>query len=886
VPLPSGTHLGPYEILSPLGVGGMGEVYRGRDTRLDRVVAIKILPETLAADPQFRERFDREARAISKLDHPHICALYDVGEHNGISFLVMQYLEGETLGQRMEKGTLPLDQALTIAIQVASALDKAHGSGIVHRDLKPGNVMLTKTGAKLLDFGLAKATNSVVAGAGLSMLPTTPPGLTAQGTILGTLQYMAPEQLEGKETDARTDIFAFGALLYEMLAGRKAFEGQSQASLIAAILERASPPVSTIQPMAPPSLDRVVATCLAKDRDNRWQTARDLVRELRWIADGRAEPATTTSLESRQRAIWLVASGLVAGLLFASLGAVAWFTLRQVPAERSSIRFAVPLPEKAASALDSTLAVSPDGLTLAFDALAADGKRMLWVRPLDSSDTKVLVGSEGAYFPFWSPDSRFIAFFADGKLKKVDTASGNVQTISEASTRGAGGGTWNRDDVIVFAPFLEGGLMRVPAAGGTATPLTTLDAGEGNHAWPYFLPDGRHYIFFLGGGARSGIYAGSLDSKDRTRVIAFDGQIGLSAVAYAPPGYLLFVRHQTLMAQRFDAARLVLIGEAFRLAEGVGDEGPGFPQFSASLNGVLAYRHFDGQISTTQPAWFGRDGKQLSSVGPPGPYETFGLSPDGRTLAVERLDEKERSIWLVDVVRGTTTRFTSGGRSEFPVWSPQGDHIVFNAPSDAPPNPFLRSLNGAEERLLKSPMVSIGSSWSPDGRLLAYTVMDVKTKTDIWVLPLSGDRTPVAFLQTPFDEMDGQISPDGKWMAFTSGESGKNEISVTSFPTPGRKVPISTDGGVGPHWRRDGKELFFVAGRKLMAVGMSLGSAPEPGVPKELFPLPTEIGPPYKASGFYVPASDGQRFLVKVEAAKRAPPPIEVVVNWQAAFRK
>jgi dipeptidyl aminopeptidase/acylaminoacyl peptidase len=340
------------------------------------------------------------------------------------------------------------------------------------------------------------------------------------------------------------------------------------------------------------------------------------------------------------------------------------------------------------------------------------------------------------------------------------------------------------------------------------------------------------------------------------------------------------------MAQRFDADRLELIGEAFRLAEGVGDQGPGAPQFSGSLNGVLAYRHFAGQISTTQPTWFGRNGKQLTSVGPPGPYETFGLSPDGRTLAVERLDEKERSIWLVDVVRGTTTRFTSGSRSEFPVWSPQGDRIVFNAPSDTPPNPFLRSLNGAEERLLKSPMVSIPSSWSPDGRLLAYTAMNAKTKMDIWVLPLSGDRKPVVFLQTPFDEMDGQISPDGQWMAFASNESGKYEIYVTSFPTPGRKLPISTDGGVGPHWRRDGRELFFVAGRKLMAVTMSLGSAPEPGVPKELFPLPKDPVATYKASGMYVPAPDGQRFLVNVETAKRAPPPIQVVVNWQAAFGK
>jgi serine/threonine protein kinase len=496
--LTSGSRLGPYEIVSAVGAGGMGEVYKARDTRLDRTVAIKVLPAHVASDPDVRQRFEREARAVAALNHPHICTLHDIGTQDGTDFLVMEYLEGETLADRLTKSALPLDQALRYGIEIADALDKAHRAGIIHRDLKPGNIMLTKGGAKLLDFGLAKTGAATVAGTGLSMLPTTPPNLTARGTILGTFQYMAPEQLEGLEADIRTDIFAFGAVLYEMLTGKKAFEGKSQASLIAAILDRDPPPISTVQPVTPRALDRMVSTCLAKDKDDRWQSSRDLLRELKWIAEGTSSASANAAarLPPWRHSLVLLALGLTLGGILA--GAGVWLAVRPARIETATSRFVMPAPEKVTfgtSTNSMSQALSRDGRYLVFVGSNADGTSRLWLRPLDSLTARVLPGTEGASSPFWSPDNRSVGFFSGGKLKKIDMSGGPAQTLADAPSQV--GGTWNPDGVILFAPSAADALYRVSSGGGAAMPVTDLDESlrEVRHAWPFFLPDGRHFLF-------------------------------------------------------------------------------------------------------------------------------------------------------------------------------------------------------------------------------------------------------------------------------------------------------------------------------------------------------------------------------------------------------
>ncbi len=895
--LSTGTRLGPYEIQAPIGAGGMGEVYRARDTRLERTVAIKVLPAHLSSNPDLRQRFEREARTISSLNHPHICTLHDIGHQDGTDYLVMEHLEGETLAQRLQKGSLPTEQLLRYAIQITDALDKAHRQGVTHRDLKPANVMLTKGGCKLLDFGLAKFRRvdpmiaaSTGGGTTESGTPAADKKLTVEGTILGTFQYMAPEQLEGKEADARTDIFSLGAVLYEMATGRPAFQGRSRASLIAAILEHEPEPMTDLQPMAPPALARVVETCLAKDPDERWQTAHDVKLQLQWIAEGGSQAGLPVPVVARRRLreqIWIAAAmalaATVAGLLFTRP--------RPAPVEAGAVRFSIPLPEKATYAPGGTLALSPDGRRLAFRANKPEGKTVLWLRPLDSFTAQPLAGTEGAAYPFWSPDARFIAFFADQRLKKIELGSGNVETICEAGT--GGGGTWNRDGVIVFAANWEGPLMRVPAAGGAAMQLTQLDAAhqEVFHLWPHFLPDGRHYLFVLYGRDNSGIYAGTLDSQERKRLIAIESVNDATTVVHAPPGYLLFLRNRVLMAQRFDAARLELRGEAIRLAEGLEIRGPGVVPLSVSGTGALAYR-LSGEIGAMQPTWFARDGKQLGTVGPPGPYSSFDLSPDGRTLAVSRTEAQvPTSLWLIDVARATATRFTSDWFSFAPRWSPEGDRLLFCSARDSPPNLYLKSLSGAgEERLHRSPNQSYPTDWSSDGRFIVYFTVDPKTRTDIWVLPLAGDRKATPLLQTPANEDSGRISPDVKWLAFTSDESGKSEVFITSFPTPGRKWQISTNGGFQPQWRGDGKELFYQgADNKLMSVAITPGPAFDAGVPRELFPMPAGVGSspnPSRSTAAYLVAADGKRFLVNVEVAKPIPQPIQVVLNWTAVLRR
>ncbi|MEE9231601.1 MAG: protein kinase, partial [Acidobacteriota bacterium] len=659
MPLTPGTRLGRYEVIRFIDAGGMGEVYVAKDSELDRTVAIKVLPEHLAIDPGRRQRFEREARAVSSLNHPHICTLYDVGHEKDVHYLVMEHLEGETLAARLKKGALPTEEALTVAIQIADALDKAHRQGVVHRDLKPGNIMLTRSGAKLLDFGLAKQTpNSRPSPSSAAQTESSP--LTAEGTVVGTFQYMAPEQLEGKEADARTDLFAFGAVLYEMVTGKKAFEGKSQASLIAAIMHVHPPPVSTLQPIAPRALDRVVKQCLAKDPDERWHSAHDLTSELKWVAEAGSQAGVAAPVSARRRVQSRLAWSLVALLAAVSvfLGVVHY---REISPESQTSRTFVPAPEGARFARFGDRAgpveISPDGRHLAFVA-TGDGPNMLWIRSLDALEARLLAGTEGAYWPFWSPDSRYLGFFAQGKLKRIKIVGGPVLTLCDAAD--ARGGTWSQENVIVFAGDSIHPLFKVSAAGGEPTQVTELDKSqrEETHRFPHFLPDGRHFLYATripGGGGepkRVVIMVGSIDSDERKSILETSGN-----AAYAS-NHLLFSHTQTLMAQRFDPDRLELIGDAVPIAENLQfDNLYNRVGFSVSRNGILAYQ------STTPPAasdrvWYDRSGTQVWIVGEPAIYTDHSLSPDGTTAVVTINEPKTgyMDLWMVDLVRGIRTR--------------------------------------------------------------------------------------------------------------------------------------------------------------------------------------------------------------------------------------
>jgi serine/threonine protein kinase/Tol biopolymer transport system component len=878
--LPAGTRLGAYEIVSLLGAGGMGEVYRARDTRLDRTVALKILPPSLASDPQFRERFAREGRAISQLEHPHICTLYDVGEQDGTSFLVMQYLEGETLEQRLKKGALPLDQALQFAIQIADALDKAHRAGIVHRDLKPGNIMLTKSGAMLLDFGLAKATG-VGAAAGLSMLPTTPPGLTAQGTILGTLQYMAPEQLEGHEVDARTDIFAFGTVVYETITGRKAFQGSSQASLISAIMSAEPPAVATLQPLTPPGLEHLLARCLAKKPEDRWQSAHDVTMELQWIAASGLPKSATPQSRLRIPWVWFAAGAGIA-LLVGAVGEALYPRRTEDPPPS---RFLLTTPELTSPAF---LSVSPDGRRVVFRARTAPaGKFALFLRSLDSVEAQPLAGTEDAGYPFWSPDSRNLGFVTQGKLRRMDVSGGPPQDICDAPN--FGGGTWNAEGLIVFSTG-PGPIKRVSASGGQPVDVTTIDPAqhEQAHVLPFFLPDGRHFLFWAFG-AENAIDSASLDEKEHHVLVK-----GATNFSYTAPGYLLFHRAGTLMAQRFDPGRLRLSGEPVRIEDGLFVNSLLFADFAVSNTGVLLYRRAEGH-ALTQLAWYDRAGKSVGRVGEPGEYRGIALSPDGNRIAVHRHQEPGGGdIWLVDQ-QGTFTRFTFNALHNMePVWSRDGQTLLFSAGRAGVLNLYRKSVTGLgnDELLLRDDSPKYPSDWAPDGQSILYAYFG-RGQSDVSVLPLTGERKPQPLLNSQFIESNAKLSPNGRWVAYVSNDAvgGGPEVYVQPYPEPTSKWQISTQGGEYPRWSQDGSELFYLtADGTLMVVAVDTKKAAfSAGTPRALFPTRTLLEDHAEGSRYYTydVSPDGKRFIVSERVAPaNQTTPLTLVLNWQAALKR
>lgn len=877
-----GSRLGPYKIEGAVGAGGMGEVYRATDTRLDRAVAVKILSAQFASDPALHARFEREAKAISALSHPHICALYDIGEAKlsdgaPLHYLVMEYLEGESLESRLLKGPLPTDQVLRIGIEIADALDKAHRRGITHRDLKPGNVMLTRSGAKLLDFGLAKTSDSSLNVDGA----TAQRPLTQEGTLIGTFQYMSPEQLEGQPADARSDLFALGAILYEMLTGRRAFEGKSRASLIAAIIGSDIKPISEVRPMVPPALDRVVRVCLAKDPEERWQTAHDVMLQLRWVAESGSKAGVAAPVARRRMAretlAWIVAG-------FAVLVALAWAVafFRRAPADGRVMQFSVDTPDKTSLFPfdESGIALSPDGSRLAFVAIGQDRRRMMFVRPLNSINAQPLAGTGDASYPFWSPDGQFIAFFATGKLKKISAGGGPVQVLCDAPS--GRGGSWNQEGTILFEPTIRSPLFRVPAGGGTPVQVTTLGQKEGRHRWPAFLPDGRHFLFVNG---ERDIYAGSLDSKEIRKVIE-DG----SNAVFVPPDRLLFSRGTALMMQRFDLRNLQTEGDpvALPLAPVANWAAKRLSIFSASRNGMLAF--LPAVSATSRIVWYDRNGHEAGSVGDPGIYADAVLSYDGKRIAAVRGGVGDNDVWLVDVADGhwSRTTFSPGSYGNL-TWTRDASALAFMYVTNGIGQVFVKTLHrdDAPAALTHSANYNAPSSFSPDGRYLLFERQMPTTSWDIYAMTVGGNAAEQPLVSTPYVEGRPRFSPDGKWFAYESDESGRPEIYVRRFPPTGDEWQVSSDGGAYPLWSVDGRELYYIASQNLMVVPIGGGERLNPGTPRVLFHVPTQLVNPSLFStgvlgsiiGGVTP--DGSRFLFRSTSEERLTS-INVVLNWES----
>jgi eukaryotic-like serine/threonine-protein kinase len=882
MPLKPGDKLGPYEILAPIGAGGMGEVYRARDPRLNRDVAIKV------SAAQFSERFEREAKAIAALNHSNICQIYDVGPN----YLVMEYIEGEA-----PKGPMPIEGALRIARQIADALEAAHDKGIIHRDLKPANIKVKSDGTvKVLDFGLAKIA-AAPAGQGENS-PTLTIGMTEAGMILGTASYMAPEQARGKETvDKRADIWAFGVVLYELITGQRLFKGEDVGHTLAAVIMQ-DPDLSGVPAQVLPLLKR----CLEKDPKKRLRDIGDMELLLSHDSGGAEPVASTAPLPERFGKLWPVAAGLLA----LTAAALAFVHFREQPPERQVLQYTLAPPEKASNV--QYLAVSPDGHSVVIQATGEAGQR-LWVRSLDSLQTQALAGTDNAAYPFWSPDSRYIAFFAQDKLVKISVNGGPTQALCDAPN--SRGGSWGRDNVIVFAPGNgNNGLSRVPAVGGVPVPVTKNE-GNGTHRFPLFLPDGRRFLYLANNGANGrkddGIRLASLDSPEERRLVLDESKPDyLPPSAGHPLGHLLFVRQQTLMAQPVDPQSLEPKGDLFPVAERISrGNSNGNYLSSVAANGLLLFQS-GGSAGGNQHVWFDRTGKEAGTVGSTVPSRnSIALSPEGKRVVIERVADQGSDLWITDMEHsGTETRLTfDPSNNSQPVWSPDGSKVAFARDRGGTLNLYQRSSNGTgqDELLFESKETKSPFDWSRDGKFLIFGSLGAKTNVDLWALPMTGagadkpgDRKPILLLQTPYAESQGQLSPDSRWLAYTSNESGNSQVYVQPF-IPGWDKPItgkwqiSTAGGTQPRWRGDGKELFYVApDRKLMAVEVKAAAQSfDRGTPQALFETRTLILAATTFSFGYVPRADGKQFLMPVAAGTLGEtPPLTVVVNWLAWVKK
>lgn len=897
-----GQQIGHYQIRSLLGAGGMGQVYQARDTRLDRAVAIKVLPASFASDPDRLRRFELEAKATGALNHPNILTIHDTGAHQGMPYIVTELLEGTELRTLLNDGPLPLRQALDYARQIAQGLAAAHEKGITHRDMKPANLFVTTEGrVKILDFGLAKLNPIKLVGSADAEAIMQPPQ-TEPGVVMGTVGYMSPEQVRGQAADHRSDIFSFGIILYEMLTGRRAFQGDTFAEVMAAIVKNDPLEITNANHQLPPHLERVTRHCLEKRPEQRFQTASDLgfaieavsvfsdSQPLLMLKSGEPEKAVATSYQrerQRERLMWAAISLLLAAALLATI-----FFLGKPSPEARVTRLSIPLPKDTAtlSSQAPDLALSPDGGRLVFSA--STGKtRQLWLRSLDSFVTQPLAGTDGADSPFWSPDGNSIAFFADNKLKKIDTRSNVIEIICPA---GSGrGGDWNQRGVILFCAGDGAALSRVDAAGGKPEVVTELDAarGETNHDYPSFLPDGEHYLFHLFGKDNHGIYVGSLKSKERKMLIPLSPDSANSTRAVwsasdSRAGHILYaLNRNTLLARAFDPDRLELKGEPFRVAENVIVSLTGNARFTTAANGpntMLAYLQ-NREMDVAQLTWCDRSGKRLGEAGTAEPWTSFALSPDDAAVALIRNEPNRlNSLWQLNLAQGTSTRVVTDNDSAnfFPLWSPDGEQLAFASARNSALNLFLKRTTGTapEERLLETRFQTYPLSWSPDGKVLIYAMGDPQTRTDIWALPMFGERKPQPLLQTKADERGAKVSPDGNWLVYVSDETGAAEVYVTTFPQPGRAWRISKSGGNNPAWRADGKELFYLSGKQLMAASVSNGGTEfQVSASHSLFEI---------EGANYAVSRDGQRFLTS-DVTERAPtPPINVALNWTAEAKK
>ncbi|MFN0120174.1 MAG: protein kinase domain-containing protein, partial [Blastocatellia bacterium] len=877
-----GTRFDHYEILAPLGAGGMGEVYRAKDTRLDRAVAIKVLPADFANDAERLRRFEQEARATSALNHPNILTVHDFGLHEGAPYIVEELLDGEELRAPLDQGALPVKRAVEYAQQIAAGLAAAHEKGIVHRDLKPENVFITKDGrVKILDFGLAKLRQPQNEAAGSEI--ATRKQITDPGTVMGTIAYMSPEQVRGQDVEQRSDIFSFGLILYEMLAGRRAFQAASSAETMAAIANTEAPDLGELNSKITPQLDRIVRRCLEKKPERRFHSAHDLGFALEALTTpnssgaNRMEAAPKIRGNWRERSWMMVAGALALALL--ALG-MAYFTRQSTTSDMRMMKFEITPPENASF---DNIALSPDGKWLAFTA-ATGGKVQLWVRALDATEAKVLPGTEGARFPFWAPDSHWIGFFTANKLKKVEVSAGPTQTLCDVIT--PSGGAWSRDGVIVCSGST--GLFRVSATGGSAEVLMRPDSDHGEELYhnPAFLPDGHHFLYLVQSAQKEilGIYLGALDGKVRRRLVG-----EFSSAMYAPPGFLLFRRDETLLAQPFDAGKLQLSGEPFAVAELVGNDAIQRQRLNMSVsdNGVLALDPRVNRLSK-RLLWLDRGGGQ---TGLPVEWRAISrpwLAPDEKRFVSEQPDPRTGNydLWVADLTGANATRFTFDPSSDrYPVWSPDGSRIIWSSNRGGGNRMFQKAASGAGQEEPLFDITGFPTDWSRDGRFIIYFLNDPKTRQDVWVLPLEGEHKPFPYLHTEAFEGAAELSPDGRWLAYISDESGRFEVYVQRFPAGGGRRQVSTGGAVGPRWRRDGRELFYhAADGKLMAVPVGSGENFEAGVAAAV----CEFRSGNISSGLaaYTVTGDGQRFLVNaiVDAEPRAP--LTVVVNWAAGMKK
>jgi Tol biopolymer transport system component/predicted Ser/Thr protein kinase len=898
-----GQTISHYKILEKLGEGGMGVVYKAQDTKLDRFVALKVLPRQALSTEEDRTRFAREARAAASLSHPNIAIVHEFDEVDDpatagkLSFIAMEFVDGETLKKKVQERPLPISEAVKIATAIAEGLAKAHERGIIHRDIKSDNIMISRDGVvKIMDFGLAEI-------AGRSRV-------TKEGTTVGTAAYMSPEQALGEKLDQRTDIWSLGVVMYEMITGQLPFKGTYEQSMMYSILNEEPEPLTSLRTGVPVALDGIIAKALAKDREVRYQHVDELPADLKMIElasvtrsrmSARTIPVSFAAKLNGRRALlpWIVATTC----FLVALAALALLYLRQPAAQNSTIRALIPLPERlrftTQFGIGRHIALSPDGLKLAFAVVDSSGKTHLWVRHLNAMSAFELAGTDGASDPFWSPDNRFIAFFANNKLKKIEAEAGSPLTICDALD--ARGGAWSKDDMILFAPTSSGSLYLVPAAGGTATALTKLDTArkEVSHRWPCFLPDGKHFFYFANTaagdvpGEANGIYVASLDLKVNRLLVRAS-----SNVAYGSH-YLLFHRSGTLLAQRFNEGDLELEDELIPIAEQLqydvtmGD----LATFSVSQNGVLVYLS-RGRQSGSNLIIYDRSGKPIRAVGEIGNYMGVRFSPDAQRIAVDLFDPQSRQndIWVYELARDVRTRLTFNlGGNRFPIWSPDGDHLVFQSNRDGHLDLYQKAVSGAssEELVLGSKENKQPFDWSVDGRFITYVAYgDPKTLGDVWVLPMFGDRKPIPFVRTEFTELFPSFSPDGRWIAYVSDETRRSEVYVRPFLGPGGlpgsdvragKWQISIAGGTRPRWRRDGKELFYLSNdNKIMSAEiMANGSTIEVGAVQTLFQVhPATIALNYDVSG------DGTRFLVDSIVEDQASSSIALVTNWTAELRR